>query len=150
MQNRFQTDIQLAMLHHHEQLVLQLGEKLTGLDEELVDLHEKNGGNAKQFTDIAEGEEAFRLKLEGGFARRRHGKIRFLRNTSGPPVKRPWKEGNDTVVIDDDNTILNGLFCTSHRHKDNRQDHVKRSTKRSTKRRSERLKRKKQNKRCKT
>ena len=102
IQNRFQTDIQLAMLNHHEQLVQQLGEKLTGLDEELVDLLEKNGGNAKQFTDIADFEEAFRLKLEGDFARRRNGKIRFLRNPSGPPGKRPWKEGNDTIVIDDD------------------------------------------------
>ncbi len=50
IQNRFQTDIQLAMLNHHEQLVQQLGEKLTGLDEELVILLKKSGGNAKQFT----------------------------------------------------------------------------------------------------
>ena len=109
------------MLNHHKQLVQQLGEKLTGLDEELVNLLKKSGGNAKQFTDIAEGEEIFRQKMEGDFARRRNGKIRFLRNPSGPPGKRPRKEGNDTIVTDDDGTVLNVFSCTLHRHKDNRQ-----------------------------
>ena len=101
IRDTYYRDILLALKDHHSELSLSLQERFKQLDESLITFLEGSGlpNIEVAYVEIMEEEEAFRLKLEEEFTKKRFKKVRYLRNPegalTGPPNKRHKPEGND-------------------------------------------------------